>query len=159
MTARPALPRDAGAMAELLNEIIRIGGTTAHEAPKSPDQVRNDYIDGPEVLTSVVVEEKGRLLGWQSVGWWQGEAHIGTFVRTGQQAKGIGATLFARTSAAARAKGLTEIIASIRADNVPGLAYYARLGFADVGADPEFALGDGTVVGRIHRRFDLTRGP
>ena len=60
----------------------------------------------------------------------------------------------AATAADARA-GVTAIIASIRADNVPGLAYYARLGFVDFAHDPDFALTDGRIVGRVHRRYDI----
>ena len=156
MIVRPATPGDAAAMAALLNRIIAIGGTTAHQTPKTADAILTGYIDGPDCITAMVAEDAGRLLGWQAIGWWQGEAHIGTFVEPGIQAKGIGAALFAQTLIAARAAGLKVIHASIRADNVPGLAYYARIGFVDVARDPDFALNDGTIVGRIERRFDLT---
>jgi L-amino acid N-acyltransferase YncA len=152
---RDAVPADAAAMADILNEIIAIGGTTAHETPKTVNEVRTEYISGPEVLSSVVAEDGGKVIGWQSVEHWKGEAHIGTFVRPGIQAKGVGADLFAETRAKVAALGQTAIIASIRADNVPGLAYYARIGFVDVAHDPDYALRDGRVVGRIHRRYDL----
>jgi L-amino acid N-acyltransferase YncA len=152
---RPAVPADAPAMAGLLNEIIAIGGTTAHETPKDADHVRHDYIDGSEVHASVVAEEAGQVIGWQSVGMWQGDPHIGTFVRPGIQAKGVGGAMFAATCDILRHVGITYIIAHIRADNLPGLAYYARIGFRDIGHDPDFALTDGRKVGRVFRRFDL----
>ncbi len=155
MIIRRAIPADAPAMADLLNEIIAIGGTTAHETAKSAEAVRCDYVDGPDVLSAVVAEDGGRVIGWQSVGLWQGEAHIGTFVQPGLQAKGAGAAMFALTCDIVRATGQRAIIASIRADNLPGLAYYARIGFVDFAHEPEFALKDGTVVGRVSRRFDL----
>ncbi|THD85759.1 GNAT family N-acetyltransferase [Aliigemmobacter aestuarii] len=155
MIVRAAIPADAEAMTGLLNRIIAIGGTTAHQVPKSPETVRKDYIDGPECITAVVAEGAGRVLGWQAIGWWEGDAHIGTFVDPGCQARGIGAGLFARTLIEARAAGIATIHASIRADNVPGLAYYARIGFVDYAFDPDFALKDGRRVGRVSRRFDL----
>lgn len=155
MIVRGAAPSDAAAMAGLLNRIIAIGGTTAHQLPKDAGTVRRDYIDGPDCITSVVAEDDGRILGWQAIGWYQGDAHIGTFVEPGIQARGIGALMFARTLSDARAAGIKTIHASIRADNVPGLAYYARMGFADHAHDPDFALNDGTVVGRVHRLFHL----
>jgi L-amino acid N-acyltransferase YncA len=155
MIVRQSLPADALAMAEVLNAIIAIGGTTAHERPKTAVQVCADYVNGPAVLASVVAEDQGRVIGWQSVGMWQGDPHIGTFVQPGVQARGVGAALFAATCAQLRARGTLYIIAHIRADNVPGLAYYARIGFRDIGGDPDFALSDGRRVGRIHRRFDL----
>ncbi len=155
MIIRDAQDEDAAAMADILNQIIVIGGTTAHEVAKTVDQVRQDYIAGPEVLSSVVAVDGGQVIGWQSVEHWRGEAHIGTFVRPGIQAKGAGVAMFDRTRALVAARGQKAIIASIRADNVPGLAYYARIGFVDVAHDPGFTLGDGRVVGRVHRRFDL----
>lgn len=155
MIVRAASLADAPAMAALLNEIIAIGGTTAHQEAMSAELVDEHYVSGPDVLSAVVAEEAGRVLGWQSVGWWQGEAHIGTFVQPGLQARGVGRAMFGLTCAMLRETGLREIIASIRADNVPGLAYYARIGFRDVARDPDFALKDGRVVGRVHRRFDL----
>lgn len=155
MIVRDARPGDAEAMTAILNRIIAIGGTTAHEVPKTEGQVRADYIDGPDVLSSVVVEVAGTVIGWQSVGYWHGDPHIGSFVDPGVQAKGAGAEMFGLTCDRLRARGLSHIMASIRADNAPGLAYYARIGFVDVGREPGFALSDGRVVGRVHRRFDL----
>lgn len=156
MKIRLATPDDAPGMAEVLNAVIALGGTTAHEVAKSEDEVRLGYVEGPEVLSSVVAEMDGRIIGWQSVEHWEGEAHIGTFVRPGLQAQGAGGQMFALTCEVLNKRGgVPSIIASIRADNVPGLAYYARIGFRDIGDDPGFALSDGTVVGRVHRRFDL----
>lgn len=155
MIARAARPDDAAAMAAILNEIIAIGGTTAHQHPKTALMVRQHYIDGADVQTSVVADIAGRVVGWQSVGLWQGESHIGTFVQPGLQARGTGGAMFALTRAQARARGITRIAATIRADNAPGLAYYAGLGFHDTAVDPDFALDDGRVVGRIHRHLDL----
>ena len=156
---RPAQPSDATAMATLLNRIIEIGGTTAHEEPLPPEQILTDYIDGPHTLTCYVALDGSQLIGFQATerheslpkGW----ADIGTFVLPGIQRGGIGSALFAATRSATRAAGITTINATIRADNAPGLGYYARCGFSDYAHDPDFALNDGTRVGRISRRFDL----
>lgn len=155
MIVRRATPADMGPMTAIINDIIAIGGTTAHQSPKNTADVRRDYIDGPEVIASVVVVLDDRIVGWQSVGWWQDEAHIGTFVQPGLQAKGAGAAMFGLTSDLAAKAGVRHIMASIRADNMPGLAYYGRLGFIEVDVEPGFTLQDGRVVGRVHRRFDL----
>lgn len=152
---REATGQDAEAMCALINRIIAIGGTTAHQAPYTPEAIATYYIDGETTVTCVVAEVDGAVIGWQAIGWWQGEPHIGSFVAADTQAKGVGAQMFALTRKLAHKAGLTEIHASIRADNVPGLAYYARMGFADYGHDPDFALADGRVVGRVLRRFDL----
>lgn len=159
MIIRPATPQDAAQMAALLNRIIRIGGTTAHQQEKTAEKVRIDYVDGPDCLCCHVAEEVGQILGFQALGHHDGLpagwGDIGTFVAPDVQARGTGAALFAATAASARALGVTAINATIRADNAPGLAYYSRIGFADYAHDPDWALQDGTVTGRISRRFDL----
>lgn len=155
MIVRKALTKDTLAMTLLLNEIIAIGGTTAHQDPMSQETVQHYFVDGAPTICCIVAEQEGQIIGWQAVGWWREEPHIGSFVKPGIQAKGVGAQMFALTRDLAKAAGLTVIHASIRADNVPGLAYYAKMGFADYATDPHFTLNDGTVVGRIERRFDL----
>ena len=155
MIIRPAAATDAVAMTGVLNQIIAIGGTTAHETPKSAQQVLADYVTGPDVLSSVVTLVEDRLIGWQSVGRWQDEAHIGTFVAPDVQAKGAGAAMFALTCDTVQKAGVPYLVASIRADNDPGLRYYARMGFTDFASEPHFALSTGQIVGRTHRRFDV----
>lgn len=155
MILRDARPEDAISMAAILNAVIAIGGTTAHERTRTAEQVLKDYIAGPDVLSSVVCLVDDKVVGWQSVGMWQGDPHIGSFVQPGVQAKGVGSAMFALTCNALRAAGIAHIVAHIRADNLPGLAYYARIGFRDIGRNPDFALQDGRKVGQIHRRYDL----
>jgi L-amino acid N-acyltransferase YncA len=155
MLIRKATVADAPAMADLLNQIIAIGGTTAHQHPKSIEDIKQNYIVGPDCITCVVALLGEVLIGWQAIGWWQAEAHIGTFVTPNGQARGVGVQMFAQTLTLARRAGLRDIHAAIRADNAPGLAYYARIGFVDDSLDPGFALTDGRVVGRVNRRFTL----
>lgn len=156
MIIRQGKAKDAAVMAAILNEIIVIGGTTAHQLPMSETEVQRYFVDGAEAITCVVAEVAGCVIGWQAVGWWREESHIGSFVKAGTQARGIGAQMFAMTCDLARAAGLSIIHASIRADNAPGLAYYAKMGFSDIGFDAAFALNDGTVVGRVERLFNLS---
>ncbi len=153
MIIRPALAADVSAMTEILNAIVGIGGPTAHEIIKTTEAVRTEYMDGPNELAAVVAEDQGQVIGWQSVGFWQGEAHIGTCVQLGVQAKGIGVQMFALTCDALRSAGIRALIASIRADNAPGLAHYSRISFVDTSFEPDFALPDGRIVGRVPQRF------
>lgn len=155
MIIRNAGPEDATGMAEVINAVIALGGTTAHQLPKSTETVLRDYVSGPDVLCTFVAEEDGAILGWQSVGLWLGEADIGTFVRPGLQARGLGSALFGATRTALIAQGVRRVMAVIRADNAPGLAYYARMGFRDTGFDPDWTLADGRRVGRMTRHLDL----
>ena len=103
-------PDLAPAVAAILNRIIAVGGTTAHEALKSAETVPPDYIERPKVLTSVMAMDQGLIVGWQSVDGWQDHADIGTFLMPGVQARGIGAALFALTCNLARAWGLTAMM-------------------------------------------------
>jgi hypothetical protein len=50
------------------------------------------------------------------------------------------------------------INATIRADNVGGLAFYSRLGFTDHGISRAVPLRDGTPVDRVSKRFILGIG-
>ncbi len=155
MIIRDALAADAPLMADLLNEVIAKGGTTAHQHLMPEQDLREYFIDGPVVETSVLAQVGEAVIGWPSLSRWRGEMPIGIFIRIGTQAKGVGAALFAQTLERARSKGLTEMIAHMRADNAAGLAYYSRLGFVDIGGDREFTMDDGRVVGRVQRRFDV----
>lgn len=159
MIPRPAIRADAAAMTALLNRIIAIGGTTAHEQPFSEAAVIAHYIEGDEPICCHVAEDAAGLIGFQCVGnnaaLPAGWGDIGTFVDPSRQRSGAGAALFAATVPAARAAGLRVLNATIRADNRPGLGYYARRGFVDYAEDPDFRLKSGARVGRVSRRFDL----
>lgn len=159
MILRPARPEDAPAMAALLNRIIAIGGTTAHETPFAPESIIHHYIAGEEPICCHLAEDEQGLIGFQSVGHNpalpEGWGDIGTFVAPDRQRTGAGQVLFAITVTAARGAGLKVLNATIRADNAPGLGYYARRGFVDYAEDPDFTLKSGAKVGRVSRRFDL----
>ncbi len=157
---RPATTDDVPGMVALLNRIIAKGGTTAHEVPYTEDKFATAYLTGADAIACLVADAAERgLLGFQVLGYWPGLpagwVDIGTFVSENARGTGAGAALFAATKALAMARGDRTINATIRADNALGLAFYARCGFVDYAADPDYRLGDGTVVGRISKRFDL----
>jgi GNAT superfamily N-acetyltransferase len=158
-TARATTTDDIPALCALQARIIAIGGTTAHEVPLTEAEFALDYLTGPDAVCCHTAILGGRAVGFQAVGLHpdlpQGWGDIGTFVDADLQRSGAGQALFAATRAAARMAGIVTLNATIRADNVPGLAYYARIGFRDYGADPHYALSTGRVVGRVHRRYDL----
>ena len=160
LLVRPTVRADAPALADLLNEIIAAGGTTAYETPFTPEAFADAHIDGAGVITSMIAEDgDGRPMGFQILlasdklgpGW----GDIGTFARRGSATRGIGSALFAATRAAAVAAGLKTINATIRADNTGGLTFYARMGFVDYAVARAVPLADGKPVDRISRRFDL----
>ena len=54
---RPARSADVSALCAFLNEIIRIGGTTAHERPFTHESFRGHFLAGEnEVLIDILVK-------------------------------------------------------------------------------------------------------
>ncbi len=150
-------------MAELINTIIAIGGTTAYEEPFDAASMDAAYISLPELVSCFVAEADGELVGFQGLmrsfdpddplpdGW----ATIGTFARVGLTQRGVGGALFTQTLAAAREAGISVIDATIRADNAGGLAFYARQGFVDYHRLVGVPLKDGAPVDRVRKRLDV----
>ena len=162
MIVRSVRPEDAEVLLAILNEIIAIGGTTAYETPLSKQDFLDHFLSGPDHIACLAAERSdGTLLGFQAL-----ErnprlpddcADIATFARQSPRIPGVGAALFQETRRLAAAQGFASINATIRADNAPGLAYYARMGFEDHSVDKAVPLQDGRPIDRISKRFILTR--
>lgn len=156
---RRAGPLDCRPMAELLNEIIAIGGSTALTEPVTAATLDGWMQGSPRALWHIAEDPSGELLGFQYVkphpAYGETVGQIATFARVGRTGLGIGSALFESTKAAARAAGYSWINAEIRADNDSGLTYYQSRGFEDHGRIPDYALGDGTRVDKILKRYDL----
>lgn len=160
ITVRKAGALDARDMAELLNAIIRKGGTTAFVEEVTRDTLLEwfSYAPGRSVW-HVAETEHCDLLGFQSIepnAKLPPEAcDIATFVKVGQTGLGIGSKLFEATKAAGAALGYSWINATIRADNSGGLAYYQSRGFEDYARHKDIPLGNGQIVDRISKRYEL----
>lgn len=159
LIVRTVRAADAAELAILLNAIIARGGTTAFETPFTAAELDRAYLTGPTVHCCFVAEADGVLLGFQTLGTQPflpaGIGDIATFTRVGGTQAGVGTALFAATTARARELGLAAINATIRADNVGGLAFYSRMGFVDHEVVPAVPLKDGTPVDRIRKRYVL----
>lgn len=157
---RRATNADTRAMADLLNEIISIGGTTAITDTITAQSMQSWLASGGPLSAWHVAEtDAGEIKGFQLI-----EPHeklpreavdIATFVRAGQTGLGIGSRLFDATRAAAVSFGYDWINASIRSDNTGGLAYYQSRGFRDWDHSYGVALSNGLIVDKTHKRFDL----
>lgn len=163
VTTRPAVPADAPVMTMLLNEIIAIGGTTAHQIPLSDTDMLHHYIQPEHHISTFVAVLDGAVVGFQMLVWPNPDegpmpdhwGFIGSFVKVGVTGQGIGRALFAATCAAARNVGCRHIDATIRADNASGLRFYGAMGFVDYDVFRDKPLRDGRLVDRIRKRFDL----
>ena len=149
-------------MRTLLNKIIRVGGTTAFTNELSIDETREWFISGESVVSCfVAVDSDGSIVGFQSLSRYDslpyGWVDIATFASRSRHKSGVGGALFARMREVAAKLGFSAINATIRVENVGGLAYYGRMGFETYlveGGDPQ---AQGRVFNRVHKRFDLTQ--
>ncbi|MDC0737765.1 GNAT family N-acetyltransferase [Cognatishimia sp. SS12] len=156
---RAAAPLDARPMADLLNEIISIGGTTAYVTEITTADMRAKMaISGS--IWHVAETQTGDILGFQ---WLEPHADlpsaaldINSFVKPGATGLGIGSALFDKTRGAAKAAGAQTLHAIIRADNAGGLAYYQSRGFETYRHLPNQKLDNGARVDKIWKRYDLT---
>lgn len=160
INVRPAHAEDVPALRAFLNEIIRIGGTTAHETPFTDESFAAHFLTCPGFISCFVAEDAdGRPCAFQGLERWdglpEGWVDIGTFARPHAKVRGAGTALFAATKAHARAAGFQAINATIRADNSGGLAYYAKMGFVDYKVEKAVPLKDGRPMDRISKRYLL----
>jgi len=157
---RRAVLADTGALADLMNQIIEAGGTTAITDPVSGKDLADWMASDARASAWHVAEDAdGNLVGFQWIGPHTGlppeACDIATFVQQGQTGLGIGSQLFEATANAARNLGYAWINAEIRADNSSGRAYYQSRGFRVWGLREDVRLGDGTLVAKVQTRFDL----
>ncbi len=159
MHIRPATADDAIGMSVVLRSLTAAGLRTR---PDSPEFALQNYIapaDG--ILCSVAESEAGAILGLQSLkraspgnpyrvtsGW----GIIGTHISPDAARQGIGKALFVATLDAARDAGLTDIDATIGADNVQGLAYYEAMGFRNYRRMEGAVCKRFTLSGTSHER-------
>ncbi len=160
ITVRRAGVLDTRQMAELLNEIIAQGGTTALTEHVTAKDIQDWMATHSEVSAWHVAEDdKGDILGFQLITPQDDlpaqAVDIATFAKVGKVKMGIGSKLFEKTKAAAHQLGYAWINANIRADNHGGLAYYQSRGFEDYGTKKGVALADGQSVDKILKRYVL----
>ena len=155
LVVREMEPQDVAACVGIINEIIKIGGTTAYEEPYTEEKFEAHYLN--EAATAQVVLHDDRLVGFQSCfEVEEGIYSVGSFTDQINPVRGAGRALIEGTIAAARRNGATAILAKITSDNTGGLSYYSKMGFQDhevIAGD--LTRRDGTVVDRVIKKLDL----
>lgn len=146
-------------MAELLNEVISAGGTTALTEAVTRNDIAIRMSGGQSAIWHVAEDDTGMILGFQWVEPHKDHgpevANIATFARIGQTGIGIGSALFDATRDAALVIGYRWINATIRADNEGGLIYYQSRGFETYGRVEGVRLASGRIVDQVLKRYDL----
>ncbi|MEM9630065.1 MAG: GNAT family N-acetyltransferase [Pseudomonadota bacterium] len=146
LVVRRAQQQDTGDMAEILNAIIEIGGTTAYREKFDSRRVEEEFMPIKLGISCFVAISGTRVSGFQALLWsdpdWPGDdrlpedwAVIATYVDPNTQKGGIGKALFAETSRAAKDAGVRFIDATIRNENTGGQKYYQGMGFSDYRSD------------------------
>ena len=160
LVIRPASRHDTVELCTLLNDIIRLGGTTAIEEELSEQAFGDYFLHGDHhICCFVAIDEAGTIAGFQALehhpelpsDW----ADIATFARGKPKVPGVGTALFAKTRLYASQKGIFAINATIRADNAGGLAFYDKMGYQSYSVNKAVRLSDGTCVDRISKRFSV----
>lgn len=158
ISVRKATLLDTRPMAQLLNDIIAEGGTTAMTRPVTGTDL-GEWMQTPRSAWQVATDPALGAVGFQ---WIEPAselpdeaAEIATFVKIGKTGLGIGSALFENTCRAARSLGYMWINANIRADNEGGLIYYQSRGFRTYERWEGYTLSDGSKVDKILKRFDL----
>lgn len=156
----PAGTLHAREMADLLNAIIKLGGTTALTAEVTSDDLKTKMAtDTNHSAWHVAETMEGEVLGFQYIvpnqNLPKGAVDIATFVKAGKNGLGIGSALFEQTKSAARRLGYLWINANIRSDNESGLAYYRSRGFEPYATQPNVRLASGLIVEKTLKRYDL----
>jgi len=116
-------------------------------------------VDGENCVSTFVALKDSDYLGFQCLSFLSKLPHdwldIATFSRAHPKTPGVGTALFASTLKYAKQNSVSCINATIRADNVPGLAYYSKMGFKDYSVKEGVPLLDGTKVDRISKKYQL----
>ena len=154
LSARPTVAADLPALVDLFNHTVRAGGTTAHEEEWDLPTFKTYYFDDPAMVHTVLNGDTP--IGFQAVFEIpENGLSIGSFTDQRAPVRGAGAVLFAATKQATTDAGYAFINAKIRADNVPGWAYYTKMGFVDHAIDKDVPLSDGTPMDRVTKRLTL----
>lgn len=119
---------------------------------------RAHLADMVRIMNGLIAVRDGDVLGFQYTNWADkpaGRAYIASFMDPRAQGQGIGRALFTQTVLAAKQAGVVTLDATIRTDNVSGLAYYTAMGFVDHQIYRDVALSEGTRVDQVQKLYQV----
>lgn len=154
ISTRPALPRDAAAIAEIYNQGIRARIATFETEERTPAE-RLQWLASHDARHPILVALDQRdgqpetVIGWASTdsyrarACYDGVAEFSIYMHQDARGKGAGALLLNALIAAAEAAGLWKLLSRIFPENVASLALCAKCGFRQVGVYERHARLDG----------------
>ena len=140
---RRATPADAWAIAALWNPYIRESLVTFNAAEKSEAEVAAMIADRDAAGHATFVATDAGLLGFTTYAQFRGGVGYATcmehtvLLSPDARGQGIGSGLVSAVCDHARAAGAHQMIAGVSAANLDGVAFHARLGFAEIARIPD----------------------
>jgi L-amino acid N-acyltransferase len=138
-SVRPAAPDDAVAIAGLWNPLIRDTLVTFTTAEKSPEAIAALIAERAAAGQGfLVADAPGGLAGFALYGQFRtGPGYARTMENTvilaeAAQGRGLGRALMGALEAHAAAAGVHSMIAGVSSGNPAGIAFHARLGYAEI---------------------------
>lgn len=135
-TIRPAAVADAGAIAEMANELSRLHGKP--EDLYSAELIADQAFGAASLFSILVAERDGMLLGYaffedtfNSDNAARGLWLLDLFVRESARRQGIGQALLAAAARETLARGGTSLLWGVLSDNAEARAFYAGIGARD----------------------------
>lgn len=144
MTIRPAEPRDAEAVADIWNAVIRDTAATFTTLEKTPDGLRADFAaKRAEGKAFLVSELDGAVAGFATYFQFRGgPGYRHTMEHTvilspRAWGRGIGRALMVAIEDHARAGGAHSLFAGVSAENPAGIGFHAAIGYREIARLPQ----------------------
>ena len=147
LTARPAHPNDAAAMAEIYNQGIEDRVATFETEPRSAADIRR-WFDSAYAIVCVE-DAAGEVAGYAVAHpyadrcCYRGIGEFSVYVRRSHRRHGVGGAAMAGLIEAARQGGLWKLLSRIFPENHASLALMRRMGFREVGVHEKHGKLDG----------------
>jgi L-amino acid N-acyltransferase YncA len=137
ITIRVATRADMPTIVGIYNWAINQTFATIDSEPLSAEEAAAWWDERASQRMTLVAEDDGDVVGWaQLLPWRQRGFEVVedlVYVDPVHQKKGVGRELLSGAIEAARSTGCRTIVASVAADNTPGLKLHQSLGFETVG--------------------------
>ena len=147
LSIRPAIARDAAAIAAIHNEGIADRIATLRTAPRPVPEVEAAIESGSTLL---VAERDGTVVAWAALGpyddrnpWYEGVAEAAVYVARAARGQGAGRRLLAALEEAAEAGGRFKLIAKVFDTNAQSLRLFEAAGYTRVGVHHRHGRLDG----------------
>lgn len=144
MIVRPATAADAAAICAFWNPQIRETAVTFSPEERSPDTLgRLIETRQAEGRAFFVAEEQTEILGFATYFQFRGGPGYGrtmehtVILSPAAWGRGAGRALMAAVEDHARDRGIHSMIAGVSSENPAGIAFHARLGYAEIARLPE----------------------